>query len=308
MIRLKILFITKDQSEQMEKSSYYLAEEMKKHCDLMIWTQAGQMKNILVQLPYKPDFIFLNDLFDGLCPNVYGLSDIRIPKGMIFHDISNKKQQRKLYVVKENIDYVFTHYRDAFKRWYPRLVNRMISFPHHANMDIFKDYQLDKKINWLMMGATSPRLYPLRAFMLQSLKNNPGFVYHPHPGFRHVNDIKPGSLIGKNYAREINRAKMFLTCGSIFEYSLMKYFEVLACNTLLLAPVTKEIADLGFSDKETMVHVTKQNFQEKAVYYLRNKNERMAIAKRGYEMVRTRHSTKQRVRQLLNKMNEIVRG
>ena len=55
-------------------------------------------------------------------------------------------------------------------------------FPHHVNTEVFKDYQLPKDIDLLLMGDVLPRLYPLRNRILQVMKDKPGFVYHEHPG------------------------------------------------------------------------------------------------------------------------------
>ncbi|MFJ7994676.1 glycosyltransferase [Peribacillus frigoritolerans] len=307
MRRLKILFLTRDRSNQMEKSSFYLAEEMKKQCNLMIWTEDGHISNILAQIPNKPDFIFLNDFLDPrLCPRIQGLSKINIPKGMIFHDISYKIQIRKNYINKEKINFIFAHYRDSFKKWYPELTHRLIWLPHFVNTEIYKDYQLPKSINWLMMGAIIRHIYPLRSIMLNTMKDQPGFVYHPHPGYTVVQNINKGSLVGEEYAKEINRSKMFLTCNSVYEYTLIKYFEVLGCNTLLLAPATKETEDLGFIDGVHFVAVNRLNFAKKAQYYLTHETERITIAQNGYEMVRAQHSTEARVQQLLSTITKLV--
>ncbi|TCP23786.1 spore maturation protein CgeB [Scopulibacillus darangshiensis] len=307
MEKLKLLFITKDQSNKPEKSSYYLTEELKKHCQLMVWHQDGDISNILSQLSFQPDFILLNDWFaPKLCPNINGLKNNRIPKGMIFHDMSNHVHERKRFIVNENIDAVFPHYRDAFKKWYPKFIHRMIWLPHHANIDVYKDYQIKKDIDLLMMGAIAPQLYPLRSLMLKSFYNKPGFIYHPHPGYTNEKDRKPGSFVGKDYAKEINRTKLFLTCNSIFGYSLLKYFEVLACNTLLLAPLNKELSDLGFVDGETMVQITRHDFHEKAIYYIKNEEERLRIANKGYYMVRRNHSTENRAKMLVKNIERII--
>lgn len=291
----------------MEKSSFYLAEEMKKQCDLMLWTEDGHISKILAQIPHKPDFIFLNDFLDPkLCPRILGLNEISIPKGMIFHDISYQIQRRKNYINKEKIDFIFAHYRDAFMKWYPELAHRFIWLPHHVNTEIYRDFQLPKSINWLMMGAILRHIYPLRVIMLNTMKDQPGFVYHPHPGYNVVQKVNQGSLVGDEYAKEINRSKMFLTCNSIYEYTLMKYFEVLGCNTLLLAPATKETEDLGIIDGVHFVAVNRLNFMEKAQYYLTHETERIAIAQTGYEMVRTYHSSEARVRQLLSNITKLL--
>lgn len=307
MEKLKVMFLTYHQSDQMEKSSFYLGEELKKQCDLMIWNHGGQITDILSHFPYEPDFILINDCFaPKLCPHVEGFREIEIPRGVIFHDISNYIQQRKRFIVREKIDVIFVHYKDAFRKWYPKLEKLMVGFPHHVNTEVFKDYQLEKTIDLLMMGAMSARLYPLRVKMLEALKDFPGFINHPHPGYASEKESQPRSFSGEAYAKELNRAKVFLTCNSRFEYPLMKYFETLGCNTLLLAPLTKEITDLGFIDGYTFVSVNETNFIERAIYYLEHEEERIQIARNGYLMVKNNHSTKQRAAELIQHIKHVI--
>jgi hypothetical protein len=132
--------------------------------------------------------------------------------------------------------------------------------PHFVNIDLFKDYDLAKDINWLMMGKLA-FYYPLRVSMYKKMRNMAGFVNHPHPGYRNINDDQEQKvLVGEAYALKINRAKMFLTCDSIFHYPIIKYYEVLACKTLLLAPSSKELRDLGFIPGVNFVPVNRRNF------------------------------------------------
>ncbi|WP_257349101.1 glycosyltransferase [Pseudalkalibacillus decolorationis] len=307
MSRLNILFLTKDRTHQMEKSSHYFGEELKKQCNLTIWTEDGHIANILRQIPFTPDFIFINDVIDPrLAPTIQGLKNIKIPTGVLFHDISYEIQKRKQYVISHNIDYVFTHYREAFLKWFPEFRNRMVWVPHSVNVDVHKDYMQKKTIDMLMMGATVRTVYPLRDYMLKKLTHQPGFIYHPHPGYCEVDKVEKGSLVGKDYAMEINRAKIFFTCNSVFKYPLMKYFEVLACNTLLLAPLSKDLQELGFRDGVNCVDVGYTNFLQKANYYLQNEQERKKIAQNGYQMVRMMHTTKHRVEQFLIIIRRLV--
>ena len=302
--RLKVLFITRDFSKNIEKSSYYLSRELSKHTDLTLWHTRGHIQGILSQLSQEPDFILLNDFKPDYCPEIKGLRSSAVPYGIIMHDLHYKVSQRKRFIVKENIQHIFSICRDSFLSWYPEFEDRMVWFPFHVPEDIFRDYGENKIYNLLMMGAMDPRYYPLRVKMEEEMKGVKGFVHLKHPGYGVIDDGKV--LTGEVYAREINRAKLFLTCDSSLKFPLLKYFEVLACKTLLLAPSNQEIQDLGFKDGENFVSINEYNFKEKAFYYLGNEQEAQEIAINGYNMVHKNHSTEKRVKQLITSVKEII--
>ncbi len=303
---MKILFITKDFTNRIEKSSYYLLEALKKKANVVTSSEDGNIETILKKIRFEPDFILLNDMKPSYCPYVRGFHRLHIPVGAIVHDLKYKPNQRRQFYKEENIRFLFTHYRNAFKELFPELIDRMIWFPHHVPTDIFNDYHLKRDIDILMMGSIYPRLYPMRAKFYEILKDEPNFVYHEHPGYLKIEDWQNVYACEK-YAREINRAKIFVTCHSIDHFPLLKYFEVLACKTLLVATPSKELEELGFIDGETFVAVNEENIKEKIAYYLKNEKERKKISERGYEMVHNHHSTDKRVESLITRIKEIVK-
>lgn len=306
MSRLKILFLTRDFRHQVERSSYYLSRELAKQAELKMWHENGHISDILRKLRWRPDFILLNDFKPDYCPFVHGFRDLNIPVGAIMHDLQYKRSSRKHFIEKENIRHLFTIYRDPFLKWFPEFADRMIWFPHHVPTDLFKDDRLPRPIHWLMMGSVIEQLYPLRVQILHTMKNQQGFVYHPHPGYRTVKEHERNAWVGQRYVKEINRAKMFLTSDSVYQFPVLKYYEVAACRTLLLASASKELNDLGFKPGKTFVAVNAANFQEAAKYYLHHDKERRDIAERGYQMVRERHSTKKRAAELISNIQQIM--
>ena len=303
---LKLLLITKDFSKHVEKSSFYLQQELSKLTQLMVWSDHGDIRDILRRLKETPDFILLNDFKPDYTPFIRNLRLSPVPCGAIVHDLHYKIPQRKRFYVQEKIHYLFSIYRDAFYRYYPEFRERMIWLPHHVPTTIFKDYGSEKDIDWLMSGALYPHIYPLRHCMYERLKNHSGFVYVKHPGYKNVDEQTPGVFVGKTYAMLLNRAKIFLTCDSVEKLPVLKYFESLACGALLLASESLELFDLGFIDGETFIAVNQDNFMERAEYYLKCEEEREAIARRGMEMVRRRHSTAQRAKELVRHIRNIV--
>lgn len=82
--------------------------------------------------------------------------------------------------------------------------------------------------------------------------------------------------------------------------------QLLACKTLLLAPTSHELEDLGFIPNKHFVPISQHDFQQKANYYLRHDAISKRIAQNGFEMVRKKHSTKKRVQQFLHIVKNII--
>lgn len=307
MENIRLLFITKDRSQQLERSTHYLLEELRNHVHVSVWMDHGNLSEIIAKQPQKPHFILLNDYKPDYCPFIFSIKEVDIPVGMIMHDLQYKVRRRKTFIEKEDIRYIFTHYRDAFLKRYPEFKDRMIWFPHHVPTHIFKDYGEQKTINWLFTGAAFPHIYPFRAHIIATMRTEQGFVAHQHPGYDSVNNKSKNVFVGEQYARELNRAKMLLTSQSVYQFPVLKYFEGGASHTLVMGNGSKELNDLGFIDGRTFVEINEQNLVEKAHYYLQHETERLEIASRAYHMVRQAHSTKERARQFVLHVQNIIK-
>ncbi|WP_170006461.1 glycosyltransferase [Bacillus fonticola] len=296
---LHLLFFTKDFQHRMEKSSEYLREELSKRVHLTTWQEDGQIEEILSTLQRPPDAILLNDFKPDYSPRIYGLESIHVPKAAIVHDLDYRVRARTKFYKEANIDGLFAHYEMAFRQSFPTLISKFQSFPHHVPIERFCDWKLPRATHWLLSGANFPHLYPDRYAFSQKLQGKPGFVQLPHPGYGHIQHPRESMRIGEEYIRALNETKMHVTCDSKKHYPLLKYFETLACNTLLLATPSDELTSLGFMDGETFVAVDQDNVVTKCEEYLLNEENRLQIAQRGYEYVREYHSTSRRVTQLM---------
>ena len=303
--KVSILFFTKRFQNRIEKSTEYLIEELKKQADVVVWEHDGDLNDILTTIGIKPSFILLNDFKRDYCPLISGLSKSPVPVGSIFHEVKYKPFRRKQFYENENIKHLFVHYRDASLRFLPELKERYIWFPHHVPLSIFKDYGEKRTINILMLGSMLKKVYPERVSFYEQLKGESGFSYHEHPSYQELSGTSAG-LSGEGYARQIARSKLFVTCDSIEKLPVMKYFESLACRTLLLASGSDELKELGFIDGETFVEVNKENVLEKANFYLSNHQERERIIGNGYRLIKDCHSTEKRVTNLLNQIRQIM--
>lgn len=307
---LKLLLIAADTSTFTNNNYYILEKELTKITTLMVWRKSGDINKILEEIPEKPDFILIvNDVADTLDPVVYGLSGLNIPVGLVVNDAHRMVRKRREYIKNNNIKTFFVICQQNFYNHFPQQRHEKVFFaPFFANTSIFKDYGYNKTKDLMMLGETSiPRIYPLREKIMQYYKDDPRFINHPHPGWRDfTKEEEKKTLVRENYARTINQAKLFFTCGSIRDVVTFKYFEIPACHTLLLAPALPELAEIGLIPGKHFVDINEKNFMEKAKYYLTNGEERERITNKGYDFIHNNHSTAHRAKQLVHQIESVL--
>ena len=195
------------------------------------------------------------------------------------------------FVQANDIRVVFCPYREHFHRYLGAIADRFHWLPHCVDPDVFRDYGLPKEIDLLLMGQIVTMYYPVRKAMLDRFQGKHGFVHHGHPGYTDIPDDDPRFFVGRRYAQVINRARIFLTCGSKWQLPLAKYFEGAASMSCVLAPGGADFPDLGFEDGETFVECTLDDFERRAVELLQDPGLLARITRQGHEMVMDRHTT-----------------
>lgn len=307
MAKLKLLIISKDTENTMDQNYFFLEQELQKAADVMIWRKEGTLRNLLTVSKMVPDYILiLNDTGLNLQPLFKDLHHFSIPKGLIINDIHRFTEERRRYIKKSRFTHLFSVVKMPFHKIYPEFSHQWRWLPHFVNSSLFKDYKLKKNIDFLLMGAVN-EVYPTRCAIQEAFKGDSRFIHHPHPGYGRLKpDLPDQYYVGENYAREMNRAKIFFTCPSIYEYPVMKYYESLAVNTLLLAPSFPELLDLGFEPGKHFVDIDPKNVKEKAEYYLTHKAEREQIALQGHLFIQAKHTVQVRARQLLSMIEEAI--
>ncbi|GAB3807177.1 glycosyltransferase [Virgibacillus kimchii] len=306
----KLLLIAADTSYFTNNNYHFLEKELAKITKLTVYRKSGHIKKILKNISEKPDFILIiNDVGKTFSPVVTGLSNISIPSGLVVNDAHRFVSQRRKFIENNNIRNFFVICRHNFYNYYPHLSQKQVLFlPQFSNTTIFKDYCSEKSIDLMMLGEVSlQKIYPLREKIFKYFKDDPGFYNRPHPGWRDFTEEQPKNvLIGENYARTINQAKIFFACGSVRQVVTFKYFEVPACRTLLMAPALPELNEIGFLPGKHFVDINEDNFPEKAAYYLENTKEREKITDNGYRFVHNYHSTAHRAEQLVRQIKRVL--
>ncbi|WML58020.1 glycosyltransferase [Neobacillus sp. PS2-9] len=319
--KLKILILIRAFNKSLPKHQpkFDTIKAIEKYADVRYWHTNGDIHEIIKKLNFTPDFILHYDHAWGssLAPVISGLGTINIPKGSIVIDIHYNPTDRRNFFTKNKIDLIFSVTKSPFLKTFPQYQEQFRWFPFAINPEVFKDWNSKKDINFLLMGqvfdrerksnnkTNTPRgKYPFREEVLVKMRGTEGFLFHQHPGHRAKQSAK--AYLNQKYAKELNRAKIFFTCGSKYNYPVLKYFEAPACRTLLLAKPVPDLVELGFVDGENFVACNEDNVYETAMYYLENEAERTRIMDNGYHFIHTHHTNDVRAQQFVKYVEDYL--
>lgn len=102
-------------------------------------------------------------------------------------------------------------------------------------------------------------------------------------------------LIFKNSKINLN-----ITAKSIRNGLSLRVFDVLGCGGFLITNYQNDLPDLFEPGVELEVYSSLSELHDKVAYYLSHEEERLAIAKRGYEKVKKLHSYDTRMLEILS--------
>lgn len=184
---------------------------------------------------------------------VTGLTKSPIPAFTIFHETYNfPKTMTKIHDI--GARHVIFTYANDIPLYAPHLERNgydLAHIPHSATKDIYweaKDYP--KLVDVLIVGNLAEQFYPFRYRLARLAKREiakRGYtVKHlPHPGFtssqavQHRSD-RIGAYSGPEYADELRRAKLVVTCCSRQKYAFCKLVEIPLCGALPLSDLPGE--------------------------------------------------------------------
>lgn len=187
-------------------------------------------------------------------------------------------------------DLIICHHENDMCAYIGRLFKELHSYTrffhiaHSADNKIFFDKHCDKPIDVLLSGAIG-RHYPLRQRLREIIKMMPKRFRceeYIHPGYIHSDAFTDAYL--KDYADNINKAKICISCTSSYKYRLGKMVEIPMCGSVLGCDVPGQNEEefrnimIVFEDDDS-----DQDIIDKLTYYLDNPNKLEEIRKKGYD-------------------------
>ena len=155
--------------------------------------------------------------------------------------------------------------------------------PYSVDIDIYKPRPMKKIYDVMAVFGLVSYVYPMRPNVQSMIKKMPvsSLIGDWKSGIKHL-----------DYAKAINKSKIFVSVNGINNQITMKYTEAMASGSLLLTNKPKDFASFGYIPGEHCVCWNNlHDLREKILYYLKHEDERKKIAKQGMEFVRTNYST-----------------
>jgi spore maturation protein CgeB len=252
----------------------------------------------------NPDVIVI-DHFWHLSRKWKNLNNIEVPKACMVSDPHHEPSEKIEYINRNKVDLALFIYKHSISQFRDRGLECPVGWlPWSADTSVFREYGFEREYDVAFLGAVN-RYYPLRQRILEILPRTAGIKFFTarHPGNWNLNPEK--DLFRENYAKVLARSKIFIFDNSIWNYPVGKFFEAMACNTLVMAPMPYDGKDLHFEPGFNFVEIDEDNFLEKIRYYLKHEDERREIARQGFETIKQYHTVTIRANQLLEYLRDI---
>lgn len=257
----------------------------------------------------KPDLVFIS-YHHGFTNRFQGLDSLRVPKiGFVgdsydFLGEDAKRAEKAAWFRAAKFNALVSVYPHTDEMVWKGLGSRQIPILHSAwavDARIFAPQGRRRPYDIASLGAHTAGKYPFRIAVREYLESQDELRFFSRQRM-------PGGHDGPRFARTLNRLRACFTCASVYRFTVMKYFEIPACGTLLFAEPTEATAALGFRDGENFVAVTPTDFREKFRYYLRQApDETIArISRAGRELIEVRHTWDVRAAEILAMFGQAV--
>ncbi len=207
-----------------------------------------------------------------------GFNNITVPTCLRYNEMWDIEWTTK-EIKESKTTFVVCHHQNDIKN-YSHFPNILFHNPHCAEKMVFKNYGLKKEYDILFAGVLSDSIYPFRGRLKRVAERLPGIKFKllRHPGYR-IPSVDEQVV---NYAKELNKAKVVITCTSKYKYALAKFSEIPMCHSLLCADIPDENHD--WYEKWMWKINDKMSDQELANILLEmvnNNEKRISLIERG---------------------------
>ena len=233
-----------------------------------------------------------------------GIEDVDIPKAHIVIDYVKPRGNFKGFsvwpTVNSNLlkikpDIIFARTIKDVEDLKRNLNFKNVFFlPFSVDTYKYKDIGLSRNIDVMASFTINKEVYPLRHEIQRIITRMP------------ITSCTK-RIVKQQYINKLNRSKIFINSGSVKKRLNMKFTESLSCGTFLLTEEAEDMDYIGLKNGEHLVTFKNlKDLKEKIKYYLNHEKKRKLIGRKGMKFVRANHSNIKRVKQMIDKIKEVV--
>lgn len=309
---MKILYLTPNFSNFYAALYDGMIQSPGRYADLTLYGPGYELFNELenerdmlkvVDILGKPDVIMMWDhQGTGWAGDFYNLDKVDCLKVLWSVDIHKDANSPKVlsYVKDSDINLILMSYDKKLQteagRAFKALNIPTELYPFSIDPEFYKPLGIPKRWDVSVLGNIASSYYPYRNAFASTLRSAKGLLYH--------DPESNGRFFREEFVKHINECKICVTCSSSYKYALPKYFEAMACGSLLLADKPMDSDILHFIPSHNFVEVDPTCLLEKVMYYLEHQDEAKRIAQNARETILNFHTNKLRGRQLVEILAE----
>lgn len=245
------------------------------------------------------DFIFCDAFFAYLHED---WKSFNIPSAIFIEDVHQEVPKAQIAKAKKlGISTIFHRFNFAFHKFHPeaRFNFNCIWLPHSIRIDRYLD-SFSKSIEVLHVGVHPQRFYPFRYSVVEQLRNKPYFKQIERPKDTPGESRSGKWPIDRDYDNLLQKSKITITGGSIFNVPVQKYVEIPAANSLLMSNWFPDLGLLGFIPGTNIITYHKENVIEVVEELLKDEEKIRQISANGYNLIILNHTSEIRAKQFIN--------
>lgn len=272
---------------------------------------SGELKpnNIVAEYLEKDsnfNFIFCDAFFAYLNEP---WKSFNIPSSIFIEDVHQEVPKFQIKKAEKlGIKIIFHRFNFAFHKFHKEARFKFICIwlPHSIRMDRYLD-TFSKSIDVLHVGVYPQQFYPSRYSAVAQLRNKPYFKIIERPKDTPGESRDGKWPIDRDYDNLLQRSKITITGGSIFNAPVQKYVEIPAANSLLMSNWFPDLGLMGFVPGTNMISYFKENVVEVVENVLKDEDELARISNNGYNLILMNHTSEIRAKQFINNICEIIK-
>ena len=127
------------------------------------------------------------------------------------------------------------------------------------------------------------------------------YTPEPTPQFSDVMNMGPVDYCDvMPHVFKNSKINLNISLKSIYSGIPLRAFDIMGCGGFLISDFQPDFGGLFVSDEDYVFYTTPEDLYAKIAYYLEHEEQRLAIAKKGYEKVKEAHTYDHRVSQILS--------